>query len=111
MTFQDDNGNSIDVTGDFALTKQAMSFFDFSIKGDVSINFEIDNNSATRKTLGYYGPQMNSQVAWTKQVFSRMIDGNVLDRGYIVIQDETIERLNCFYVSGNYKYRPGPFAG
>ena len=101
MTFQDNNGNSLELSGSFAITKQAVSFFNMSIRGDVSINFEVDNNSANRKTLGYYGPQMNSQVAFTKQAFNRMIDGNVLDSGYIVIQDETENILNCFYVSGN----------
>src|SRR6478736_2984625 len=28
-------------------------------------------------------------------------NGNILDRGYIVIQSEEPKSLNCFYVSGN----------
>lgn len=102
MTFQDDNGNQLISKGTFAMTKQAVSFFKFQIKGDVSINFNIDNNSQNRKTLGYYGPQMNQQVAWTKQAFNRLDeDGNKIDRGYVVIQDEDGPNLDCFYVSGN----------
>lgn len=101
MTFQDDNGNSLNLSDRFAMTKQAVSFFDSTIRGDVSINFKVDNNSTNRKTLGYFGPSMSSQIAWTKQPFNRMIGGNVLDRGYIVIQDEEPYYLDCFYVSGN----------
>jgi len=101
MTFQDDNGNELEVMGAIAMTKQAVSFFNGSIRGDVSTNFSVDNNSENREVLGYYGPQMTSQVAWTKQAFSRVRNGNVLDRGYIVIQSETEDSLSCFYVSGN----------
>ena len=102
MTFSDDNGNILEFDGDFAMTKQAVSFFNFAIKGDVSINFTLDNNSVNRKVLNYSGPQMVNQVAFTKQALKRLDhSGNVLDRGYIVIQDEREDSLNCFYVSGN----------
>lgn len=101
MTFRDDNGNELEFGGEFAMTKQAVSFFNGAIKGDVSINFTVDNNSVNRKILNYYGPQMTSQVAFTKQAFNRVRNGNILDRGYIVIQDEEEGKLNCFYVSGN----------
>lgn len=101
MTFQDDEGNIIDVAGQFGMTKQALSLFNGSIKGDVSLNFTFDNNSENRRTLGYDGPNMTNQVAFTKQAFKRIKDGNILDRGYIVIQDENGDELNCFYISGN----------
>jgi|SRR6478736_2733053 len=101
MTFQDDSGNILDIKGDFAMTKQSVSFFNLKIKGDISINFEVPNNSVTRKTLNYNGPQMINQVAFTKQPFNRVRNGNILDRGYIVIQSEEPKSLNCFYVSGN----------
>lgn len=101
MTFRDDNGNELEFGGDFAMTKQAVSFFNFKINGDVSINFTVENNSVNRKVLNYYGPQMTSQVAFTKQPFNRIRNGNILDRGYIVIQDEDGNKLNCFYTSGN----------
>lgn len=101
MTFIDDNGNQLEFIGKFAMTKQAVSFFNGSIKGDVSINFSVDNNSINRNVLNYFGPQMTGQVAWTKQAFNRIRNGNVIDRGYIVIQNEEGDYLNCFYVSGN----------
>lgn len=101
MTFKDDNGNIIDIVDQCAVTKQSISFLNFAIKGDVSINFVVDNNSANRKILGYSGPMMSNQVAWTKQAFSRIKNGNLIDRGYIVIQSEDGDKLNCFYVSGN----------
>ena len=101
MTFRDDDGNELQFNGDFAMTKQAVSFNSGSIKGDVSITFQVDNNSVNREILGYKGPQMTSQVAYVKQPFSRVRNGNILDRGYIVIQSEDSQSLNCFYVSGN----------
>lgn len=101
MTFQDDNGNILEVDGQFAMTKQAVSIFDGSLVGDVSVNFLVDNNSVNREVLNYEGPQMLNQVAFTRQAFSRIRNGNVIDRGYIVIQSEDKSSLNCFYISGN----------
>jgi hypothetical protein len=101
MTFRDPNGNELQFNGEFAITKQAVSLFSGSIKGDVSITFSVDNNSANREVLNYQGPQMLNQIAFTKQPFSRINKGNFLDQGYIVIQGEDGDQLNCFYVSGN----------
>jgi len=101
MTFIDDNGNELNFDGSFAMTKKAVSFFNGSIQGDVSITFQVDNNSVNREVLNYQGPQMLNQVAFTKQAFNRVRNGNILDRGYIVIQSESEDSLNCFYVSGN----------
>lgn len=104
MTFIDDSGNQLEVDVDFAITKQVVSLFDFAIKGDFSVTFSVDNNSVNRKVLGYSGPQMLNQVAFTKQRFSRVINGNVLDRGFIVIQADEGDQLKCFYVSGNVNW-------
>lgn len=101
MTFIDDNGNVLQFDGEFAMTKQSVSFLDFKIKGDVSTNFQVANNSVNRKVLNYNGPQMVDQVAFTKQPFNRIRNGNIIDRGYIVIQSEDADSLDCFYVSGN----------
>jgi len=101
MTFRDDDGNEIETSGEIAMTKQSVSFFNSKIKGDFSTTFQIDNNSVNRKTLGYKGPQMLNQIAYTKQAFSRVRNGNILDRGYIVIQSDNGPTLSCFYVSGN----------
>lgn len=101
MSFVDDDGNIIECKSEFALTKQGISLFSGTIKGDVSINFSIDNNSVNRKILGYYGPQATNQVAFSRQSFSRMRNGSILDRGYIVIQNEDDDNIDCFYLSGN----------
>lgn len=101
MTFVDDNGNQITFNGEFAITKRSVSLFDGKVSGDTSINFSIDNNSYNRKILGYHGPQMANQIAATKQPFNRTRNGNIIDRGYIVIQDEYNDVLDCYYVSGN----------
>lgn len=101
MTFvKDSTGEIIEFNGEFAITKQSVSIFNGKIKGDVSISFSLDDNSVNRKILGYYGPQMTNQVAFTKQRFSRMRNGNILDNGYIVIQQDG-NALKCFYLSGN----------
>ena len=101
MTFADSNGRLIETKGDFAISKKCVSFFGFKIMGDVSINFDLDNNSEVRDVLNYDGPQMLNQVAWTRQPFSRMRNGNPLDNGFIVIESESKDKLNCYYVSGN----------
>jgi hypothetical protein len=101
MTFRDTDGNELIFNGDFAMTKQSVSIFSGTIKGDVSITFQLDNNSTNRKILNYSGPQMANQVAFTRQTFSRINKGNLIDQGYIVIQSEDSDYLNCFYVSGN----------
>ncbi len=101
MTFVDDNSNQLNFDGEFAMTKRSISLLDGTIKGDTSINFSIDNNSENRKVLGYNGPQMLNQIAATKQPFNRTRNGNIIDRGYIVIQDEYEDVLDCYYVSGN----------
>jgi hypothetical protein len=101
MTFRDTNGRELLFDGEFAMTKQAVSFNNGSIKGDVSVTFQLDNNSINREILNYKGPLMINQVAFTKQPFDRVNNGNILDSGYIVIQSEDDRFLKCFYVSGN----------
>lgn len=101
MTFRDPNGNELQFDGEFAMTKQSVSIFSGSIKGDVSITFSVDNNSVNREILNYQGPQMLNQIAFVKQPFARINKGNLLDYGYIVIQEEDGPVLKCFYLSGN----------
>lgn len=101
MTFQNDEGEVLDFDGDFAITKQAVSFFNSKIKGDVSINFNVDNNSINRKVLGYDGPQMLNQVAFTRQPFTLMRNGNPFAKGFIVIQQDLGKELDCYFISGN----------
>jgi hypothetical protein len=102
VTFIDDSGNTLNVDGEFSMTKQGVSIFNgFKIKGDYSTNFKVPNNSVTREVLNYYGPKMVSQVAWTKQAFNRTVEGNIIDRGFIVIQDDDGVNLDCYYTTGN----------
>lgn len=101
MTFVNDNNEVLETTDEVAITKQAVSFFGFKIKGDYSVNFKVPNNSVTRRVLNYEGPQMINQVAFTRQAFTLMRYGNPFLRGAIVIQDDEAGYLDCYFVSGN----------
>lgn len=101
MNFIDEEGNIITAKSEFALSKNTVSVFSGSIKGDVSINFNIDNNSINREILNYHGVNSVNNTAYTKKKFKRIRDGNILDNGYIVIQGEDADSLDCFYLSGN----------
>lgn len=101
MTFVNDNNEALEVDAKLGVTKQGVSFFDGSINGDVSLNFAVKNTAENRKVLNYNGPQMLNQIAWVKQPFNLMRDGNVFMRGSIVIQADDGVTLNCYFVSGN----------
>lgn len=101
-SFVDDDGNYLDYSGDdFTITKQALSITDLRIKGDVSVNFSLDNNSVNRKLLGYFGPMQISSPALTKIPFNLIRNGNTLSRGNIVIQNIDADTLDCYFISGN----------
>lgn len=101
-SFVDDDGNYLDYSGsDIGITKQVANFFDFKIKGDVSANLTIPNNSQNRKALGYYGAQQIDSPAFSKVPFNMVKDGNTISRGFIVIKDSDDEDINVFYISGN----------
>lgn len=99
--FINDNNESISYDGEFLLTKQAVSFYSFKIKADVSINFTIPNTSETRKILGYHGFNQNGNPAYSELPFSVSKNGNILAKGYIVITSDNGSELECFFVSGN----------
>ena len=101
MTFRNDEGEVLDFDGDFAITKRAVSFFTSKILGDFSTTFQVDNNSVNRKVLGYDGPQMVNQVAFTRQAFTLVRNGNNFARGFIVIQSDNGATLSCYFISGN----------
>lgn len=101
MTFVNDDGFVLDFDGDFAITKQAVSFFNSKIKGDFSVNFSVDNNSINRAVLKYNGPMMTNQVAFTRQPFTLIRNGNPFAKGFIIIQQDLGATLSCFFISGN----------
>lgn len=101
MTFINDEGEVLDFAGLFALSKRSVSFFNSNLQGDYSINFQVDNNSVNRKFLNYDGPQMASQVAFTRQAVTAVRNGNAFARGFIVIQSDNGEKLSCYFISGN----------
>jgi len=107
-SFIDDNGNALDYSGDdFGLTKQAASFYDFKIKGDISVDFNIPNTAKNRDILGYYGINQIDSPAFSKLQFNVIRDGNKISRGYLIIKESNKDAIKCFYISGNtnwFKY-------
>ena len=105
-SFVDDNGNYLEYSGaDFAITKQCASIYEFTIKGDVSVNFELQNTSTNRKALGYFGINQTNNPAFSTTQFNIIRNGNFLIRGTVAIYDEEKNEkkdvLHCFFFSGN----------
>lgn len=101
-SFIDDSGNALQYDGDdFTITKQAASILNFEIKGDVSVNFKIDNNSQNRKALGYYGPQQISSPVLSKIPFNLIRNGNQISRGNIVVNKINNTTMECYFLAGN----------
>lgn len=100
-SFINDNGEEIIVSEDVTLTKQVATFKGFKIKGDFSINFSIANTSDNRNALGYYGLNQINNPAFSRLTFNLVRGGNVVTRGYIVIDRDNGPELECYFISGN----------
>jgi len=101
-SFVDDNGNYLDYSGeDFGITKQAATWFDFKIKGDVSVDFKIPFTAKNKKALGYYDIQQLGSVAFPSSTWNIIRNGNKILRGKIVIKGHDEDFLNVFFLSGN----------
>ena len=99
MTFLNANNEPLQYEGDLTLTKQAISFFKFEIKGDFSVNFKVQNTANNRRLLNYHG---GNQVRLYENPFS-LIDefGNAFTYGTIRVNKDSCDQLECFFVSGN----------
>jgi len=100
-TFINDNGESINYTGEFLITKQVANFRDFKIKGDVSITFAVPNTSDNRRALGYYGMNQLDGPIFSTNSFNLVKNGNTLMRGNLVIESDTGKEINLYFISGN----------
>ena len=99
-SFVDDNGNELDYEGkDFAVSKQVISFFDFKIKGNSSVNIKLPNSAYNRSILGYYGSSQVNPVL--KKRFNLVRDGNKYDSGYLIVSNKDEEEIEAFFLSGN----------
>ncbi len=100
--FVNDDNEQLTYSGeDILLTKQVASFRDFTIRGDLSVSFSIANSSENRKALGYYGLTQTDSPIFSENKFNLVKDGNVLTRGYIVIEADNQTDLDVFFISGN----------
>lgn len=99
-SFIDDDGNELIYEGkDFAVTKQVISFHDFKIKGNFSVNLKFSNTAKNRDVLGYFGSEQINPV--TKKTFSMIRDGNKIDRGSLVVSAMDKNQIELFFISGN----------
>lgn len=95
------SGQSITVTNDLLVTKQVASFKDFKIKGDVSLSFDILNNSQNREAVGLYSLNQVTNPFFSQYKFSVNKNGTITMTGYLVIESVTKESITCFFISGN----------
>lgn len=100
-SFINDDNEQIQYTGEILLTKQVASFRNFKIKGDVSVTFSVPNSSSNRKALGYFGLNQTNSPIFSQNQFNMVKNGNVLTRGYLVIESDDSEVINLFFISGN----------
>lgn len=101
-SFVNDDGDYLEYSGnDFGLTKEVFSILNFNVKGDVSFNFELSATSTNKDILGYSGPMQFNNPALSKTPFSVSRNGNVVSKGYIIIQRDLGAILDCFFFSGN----------
>jgi hypothetical protein len=100
-SFINDDGQEILIGEDVTITKQVASFRNFKIKGDVSISFRIPNTSDNLTALGYYGVAQIDNPAFSRLPFNLTRAGNVINRGYIVIERDNDKDLEGYFISGN----------
>lgn len=98
-SFVNDSGEYLDYSGeDLGFTKQAASWYDFKIKGDVSLDFRLPNTAPNREKLGYYGP---TQIGFSSQNWTLVRGSNKISRGEIVIKGSNDKEIEAYFVSGN----------
>ena len=98
---KDDNGNIIDLPEDFQLFKSAMNLFTFDIKGNFSTTFQVPNNSFFKSGFNYFSPLQTPPGGFRATLFNLVREGNIIDRGQLILEREDQDFLYFFYVSGN----------
>jgi hypothetical protein len=101
ISFISDNGKQIKVDEEILITRQVANFKNFTIKGDYSISFNVENNSENRDALGYFGLNQLDSPIFSETAFNLVKDGNILMRGLMVIEEDDGENLSLYFVSGN----------
>jgi len=99
--FQDDNGNQIEIDDDLQIYKSAVNLFDFTIKGNFSTSFQIPNNSFYKNAFQYFTPLQLPSKGFQATVFNLVKNGNVIERGQLILEREDDDYLYFFFVSGN----------
>ncbi len=95
---QDADGNTIPIPDEVYLFKGIVSFFDFTIKGEYSTDFQIPNDSQTRRILGYHG--INQAIQVTEVVFGFYVMGEQVSYGRLFIR-KVGSTFDVFFIAGN----------
>lgn len=99
-SFIDNDGNELDYSGkDFAITKQVISFYDFKIVANKSVNVKITNNAHNREVFGYKSDMQIGSVI--RKAFNIYKNGNKADSGFLVITSVDQEDIELFFITGN----------
>lgn len=101
-SFVNDDGLELQYSGeDVLISKRSATFKNFTIQGDFSVNFTVKNNSYNRKVLGYHGYNQVGNPAYSQNTFKLVRNGNELEKGLLVIQEDDGKELSLFFISGN----------
>lgn len=95
---QDSEGNTLEVPNDVFLFKGIFSFIDFAIKGEYSTDFELPNDSETRKAIGFYS--INESTRITKKSFGFYVNGTKVSDGRLFVRSVG-DNFDLFYLGGN----------
>lgn len=99
--FESDNGNRVEISDDFSMYKSSVNLFDFTLKGNYSVTFQVPNNSYFKTSLGYFSPLQNPSVGFSSQNYNLVKNGTVIDRGKLILEREDKDFLYLFFASGN----------
>jgi hypothetical protein len=99
--FLDDNGNQIIVNDDIQVFKSSVNLFDFTLHGNFSTSFQVPNNSFFRNSFQYFTPLQIPSNGFKATVFNMVKDGNVIERGQLVLERDDDDFLYFFFISGN----------
>lgn len=100
IAFVDNSGNQLEYDGaDFAITKQAITFYSFKFKGDISVTLKFKRTANNKAIFSNYGIQQIAPMAKLPVSVYRGI--NKINTGNLLISDISPDYFECFFITGN----------